>query len=139
MRWHHRLSSRLTLLLLGVVFVLAVATAVLLWRALGAVGIDAAGLDAAVPGDPATVGQALAEVDRDTVAAILRSTLINLAVITAVTLLAATAFSRALLTEPISRLTQASRALAAGDLKARVRSVDPSELGELSRSFDAMA
>jgi signal transduction histidine kinase len=140
LRWHQRLSSRLTLLLLGVVFVLAAATAVLLWRALAAVGIGAAGLDTApLPGDPATVGQALAEADRATVGAILRSTLINLAVITAVTLLAATAFSRALLIEPINKLTQASRALAAGDLKARVGSADPSELGELSRSFDAMA
>ena len=140
LRWHQRLSSRLTLLLLGVVFVLAIATAILLWRALAAVGISAAGLDpGAVAGDPATVGQALAEADRATVGAILRSTLINLAVITAVTLLGATAFSRALLVEPIAKLTQASRALAAGDLKARVGSADPSEMGELSRSFDAMA
>jgi len=143
MRWHHRLSARLTLLLLGAVFVLAVATAVLLWRALAAVGIDAAGFDPTgqlgAAGDPATVGEALAGADRATVAAILRSTLINLAVVVAVTLLAATAFSRALLVEPIARLTQASRALAAGDLSARVGSTDPSELGELSRSFDAMA
>lgn len=140
LRWHQRLSARLTLLLLGVVFVLAVATAILLWRALAAVGIDASGFDAgAMPGEPATVGQALAEADRATVGAILRSTLINLAVITAVTLVAATAFSRALLIEPINKLTQASRALAAGDLTARVGSADPGELGELSRSFDAMA
>ena len=122
---------------------LAVATAVLLWRALAAVGIDAAGFDPTgqlgAAGDPATVGEALAGADRATVAAILRSTLINLAVVVAVTLLAATAFSRALLVEPIARLTQASRALAAGDLSARVGSTDPSELGELSRSFDAMA
>lgn len=139
-RWHQRLSTRLTLLLLGVVFVLAVATAVLLWRALAAVGIDAAALEpAALPADPATVGQALADADRATVGAILRSTLISLAVVVAVTLVAATAFSRSLLIEPIARLTQASRALAAGDLAARVRLSDRSELGELSRSFDAMA
>ncbi len=135
-RWHQRLSSRLTLLLLGVVFVLAAATGILLWRALAAVGI---GADAAAAADPSSMGLALVEADRATVGAILRSTLISLAVITAVTLLAATAFSRALLVEPIAKLTQASRALAAGDLKARVGSKDRSELGELSRSFDAMA
>lgn len=140
LRWHQRLSNRLTLLLLGVVFVLAAATAILLWRALAAVGIDAAGLEGAlIPADPSTVGQALVDADRATVGAILRSTLINLAVVVAVTLLAATAFSRSLLIEPIARLTQASRALATGDLSARVGSSDPSELGELSRSFDAMA
>ncbi len=140
LRWHQRLATRLTLLLLGVVFVLAAATAILLWRALAAVGIDAVGLDGVtLPGEPATVGQALADADRATVGAILRSTLINLAVVVAVTLLAATAFSRSLLIEPIARLTQASRALAAGHLTARVGTTDTSELGELSRSFDAMA
>ncbi|HRN17519.1 MAG TPA: histidine kinase [Trueperaceae bacterium] len=132
--WYHSLSNRLTLLLLGVVAVLAVATGVLLWRGLATLvsastaGSDLAGAAAAVAG-----------ADQATVAAVLRSTLVNLAVVVAVTLLAAAAFSRALLVEPISRLTQTSRALASGDLAARVDLADRSELGELARSFNAMA
>ncbi|HET9027627.1 MAG TPA: histidine kinase [Trueperaceae bacterium] len=130
--WYHSLSNRLTLLLLAVVAVLAVATGILLWRGLAAVsvapGTDLAGAAAAVAGG-----------DQATVTAVLRSTLVNLAVVVAVTLLAAAAFSRALLVDPISRLTHASRALAAGDLAARVDLADRSELGELARSFDAMA
>jgi len=94
----------------------------------GAPGTDLAGAAAAVAGG-----------DQATVTAVLRSTLVNLAVVVAVTLLAAAAFSRALLVDPISRLTHASRALAAGDLAARVDLADRSELGELARSFDAMA
>ena len=130
--WYHSLSNRLTLLLLAVVAVLAVATGILLWRGLAAVsgapGTDLAGAAAAVAGG-----------DQATVTAVLRSTLVNLAVVVAITLLAAAAFSRALLVDPISRLTHASRALAAGDLAARVDLADRSELGELARSFDAMA
>ena len=143
--WLHRISTRLTLLLLGVVAVLAVATGVLLWRALAAIvklrtGVD---LDAASPGLAAdglaeTIAGQIA-LDEEAAGAILRSTLVNLAVVVAVTLLAATAFSRSLLAEPISRLTAATRALAAGDREARIGSADRSELGELARSFDAMA
>jgi len=77
--------------------------------------------------------------DQATVVAVLRSTLINLAVVVAVTLLAAAAFSRALLVDPIARLTLASRSLAAGDLSARADLADRSEVGELARAFDAMA
>ncbi|MBX3141359.1 MAG: HAMP domain-containing protein [Trueperaceae bacterium] len=131
--WYHSISNRLILLLLAVVAALATATGILLWRALATtVGLpadtDLAGAAAAVAGQ-----------DQAAVTAILRSTLVNLAVVVAVTLLAAAAFSRALLVDPIARLTQASRALAAGDLSARVDLADRSELGELARSFDAMA
>ncbi len=131
--WYHSISNRLILLLLAVVAALATATGILLWRALATtVGLpaetDFAGAAAAVAGQ-----------DQAAVTAILRSTLVNLAVVVAVTLLAAAAFSRALLIDPIARLTQASRALAAGDLSARVDLADRSELGELARSFDAMA
>jgi len=124
----HRLSTRLTLLLLAVVAVLAGATAVLLWR----------GLDALVlAGDGAA--PALADVDPAAVGAVVRGTLINLAVVVAVTLVAATAFSRALLAEPIAHLTHATRALAAGERGVRLPVRDRSELGELAASFNAMA
>ncbi len=124
----HRLSTRLTLLLLVVVAVLAGATAILLWR-----GLDALLL---APEGGAAI---LADADPDAVGAVVRGTLINLAVVVAVTLLAAAAFSRALLAEPIAQLTHATRALAAGDREVRLNLRDRSEIGELATSFNAMA
>lgn len=144
----NRLSTRLAMLLLGVVAVLAVATGVLLWRALAAlvllrtgsdIGPDLGlGLDTSLDslGGALTAG---GTIDQAAAAAVLRSTLINLIVVVLVTLLAATAFSRSLLAEPIARLTSATRALAAGDRTARIRLEDSSELGVLARSFDSMA
>jgi len=123
-----RLSTRLTLLLLAVVAVLAGATAVLLWR-----GLDALLLT------PDGSGAVLADVDPGAVGAVVRGTAINLAVVVAVTVIAATAFSRALLAEPIAQLTDATRALAAGDRAVRLPARDRSELGELAASFNAMA
>jgi len=123
-----RLSTRLTLLLLAVVAVLAGATAVLLWRGLDALLLGGDGGAAVLEGaDPEAVG------------AVVRSTLINLAVVVAVTLVAAAAFSRALLAEPIAQLTGATRALAAGERDVRLPVRDRSELGELAASFNAMA
>jgi len=123
-----RLSTRLTLLLLAVVAVLAGATAVLLWR-----GLDALLLT------PDGSGAVLADVDPEAVGAVVRGTAINLAVVVAVTVIAATAFSRALLAEPIAQLTEATRALAAGDRTVRLPARDRSELGELATAFNAMA
>lgn len=123
-----RLSTRLTLLLLAVVAVLAGATAVLLWR----------GLDALLLAPDGT-GAVLADVDPEAVGAVVRGTLINLAVVVAVTVLAAVAFSRALLAEPIAQLTDATRALAGGERTVRLPVRDRSELGQLATSFNAMA
>ncbi len=137
--WHQRLSTRLTLLLLGVVAVLTVAMGVLLWRALAEVvrlrtGVE---IEPGLEGLGALAGQDA--LDAQAAAAVLRSTLVNLAVVVAVTLLAATAFSRSLLADPIARLTATTRALAGGDLRARTDVQDASEIGELARSFDTMA
>ncbi len=123
-----RLSTRLTLLLLAVVAVLAGTTAVLLWRGLEALLLA-----------PDGTGAVLADADPEAVGAVVRGTLINLAVVVAVTLIAAAAFSRALLAEPIAQLTAATRALAAGDRAARLPVRDRSELGELALAFNAMA
>ena len=123
-----RLSTRLTLLLLAVVAVLVGATAVLLWRGLDALVLAPDGTDAVLAG-----------VDPEAVGAVVRGTLINLAVVVAVTVLAATAFSRALLAEPIAQLTDATRALAAGERGVRLPVRDRSELGLLATSFNAMA
>ena len=122
-----RLSTRLTLLLLAVVGALALATAVLLWRGLDALLLAGDG------------GAVLEGADPEAVGAVVRSTLINLAAVVAVTLVAAAAFSRALLAEPIGQLTAATRALAAGEREVRLEVRDRSELGELAASFNAMA
>ena len=137
--WHQRLSTRLTLLLLAVVAVLTVAMGVLLWRALAEVVRLRTGvaIEPGLGGLEALAGQDA--IDAQAAAAVLRSTLVNLIVVVAVTLLAATAFSRSLLADPISRLTETTRALAAGDLQARTDVQDSSEIGELARSFDTMA
>lgn len=137
--WQHRLSTRLTALLLGVVAVLTVAMGVLLWRALAQLVRLETGADA-VPGLEglgALAGDGA--LDADAAAAVLRSTLVNLAVVVAVTLVAATAFSRTLLLDPLARLTAATRAFAAGDRGARADLSSASEIGVLARSFDAMA
>lgn len=130
--WVHRISTRLILLLLGVIAVLVAATIILLWRGVGE--MVAGGLDLSQGG-----GEPGATVDPNIVAAVLRSTLINLAAVVAVTVVAAAAFSRTLLADPIARLTAATRALASGDQAIRLDLTDRSELGELARSFDGMA
>src|SRR5690606_26598413 len=135
--WRHRLSTRLTLLLLGVIAVLTVAMGVLLWRALAQVvrlrtGVD---VEPGLEGLGALAGDGA--LDARATAAVLRSTLVNLAVVVAVTLVAATAFSRSLLLDPLARLTAATRAFAAGDRSARAGLSSDSEIGVLARSFDS--
>ena len=133
--WQHSISTRLILLLLGVIVVLVAASIFLLWRGFG--GLVAGGFDLNLTGG-GTAEQPTA-VDPELVGAVLRSTLINLTAVVAVTVVAAAAFSRTLLAEPIGRLTAATRALASGDTAARLDLTDRSELGELARSFDGMA
>jgi signal transduction histidine kinase len=126
--WWQRLSTRLTLLLLGVVGALVVATSILLWRALQALlGADASGAPLLPGADP------------EAVSAVLRSTLINLLAVVAATVIAAVAFARALLAGPIEQLTHATRSLAAGEQVAALPVRDRSELGELAEAFNRMA
>src|SRR5690606_37724409 len=118
--WRHRLSTRLTLLLLGGIAVLTVAMGVLLGRALAQVIRLGAGVDVepGLEGLGALAGEGA--FDSRAAAAVLRSTLVNLAVVVAVTLLAATAFTRSLLADPLARLTAATRSFAAGDRTAQI-------------------
>ena len=137
--WQHRISTRLTFLLLGVIAVLAAATTILLWRGLAALMPTPVGVDPGLGPVEGVIGQGVVEVDPAAVGAVLRGTLVNLAAVVAVTLVAAAAFSRAILADPIARLTAATRALAAGDRSVRLQLGDRSELGELARAFDGMA
>ncbi len=71
--------------------------------------------------------------------AIIRGTIINLVAIFLFTLIAATVFSRNLLTEPIAQLTSGVRALREGNLGVTLPVTSSNELGELAASFNAMS
>lgn len=121
----------MAVLFLGMVAVLAGTTIVLLARGfnLAQQGLLAA-QDAGVAGDPAGIG------DLD---AIIRSTVINLLAVFMFTLIAATVFSRNLLTEPIAQLASGVRELREGNLGVTLPVTSGSELGELARSFNEMS
>jgi signal transduction histidine kinase len=119
-----RLGTRLTLLILGVVAVLALATGILLVRGFDLVVQDAM---AAAGGREPEIG------------GIVRATVINLIAIFLFTLVGAAVFSRTLLTEPIVTLVRGTRELAAGRLGTTLPVTSRSELGRLAEDFNAMS
>lgn len=121
----HRLSTRLALLILVVVAVLALATGILLTRGFELVA-QGAMANAESGGAPEVGG-------------IVRATIINLVAIFLFTLVGATVFSRTLLTEPIAQLVRGTRALAAGRLGVTLPESGESELGLLARNFNDMS
>lgn len=121
----NRLSTRLTALILVIVAVLASAAIALLGR-----GFSLVQQGLVVGAD----GAAAADLD-----AIIRSTVINLVAIFLFTLVAATIFSRGLLTEPIASLVVGTRELTEGNLGVTLPATSNSELGELARSFNLMS
>jgi signal transduction histidine kinase len=121
----NRLSTRLTALILVVVAVLAGAAIALLGR-----GFSLAQQGLVLMAD----GSTPADLD-----AIIRGTVINLTAVFLFTLVAATIFSRSLLTEPIASLAVGTRELAEGNLGVTLPATSNSELGELARSFNLMS
>lgn len=119
-----RLSTRLTALILGVVGVLAGAAIALLAR----------GFNLAQQGLLNPDGSAGGDLD-----AIIRGTVINLLAVFLFTLVAATIFSRNLLTEPIEQLARGVSELQEGNLGVKLPVTSSSELGELARSFNLMS
>lgn len=120
----HRLSTRLTLLILVVVAVLAGAATILLVRGFNLVGTGLPSVDA-VP---------QAELN-----AIIRGTVINLVAVFLFTLVAATVFSRGLLIEPIMSLVKGTGELAEGNLGVTLPVTSRSELGMLAEAFNTMS
>lgn len=119
-----RLSTRLTALILAVVAVLAGAAIALLARGFnlaqeGLLNVDATGA---------------ADLD-----SIIRGTVINLIAVFLFTLVAATIFSRNLLTEPIEQLARGVQELREGNLGVKLPVTSSSELGQLARSFNTMS
>ncbi len=119
-----RLSTRLTALILAVVAVLAGAAIALLAR----------GFNLAQEGLLNAEGMASADLD-----AIIRGTVINLLAVFLFTLVAATIFSRNLLTEPIEQLARGVREVREGNLGVTLPVTSGSELGQLARSFNDMS
>ena len=120
----HRLSTRLTLLILVVVAVLAGAATILLIR----------GFNLAGSGLPALEAVPQAELN-----AIIRGTIINLVAVFLFTLVAATVFSRGLLIEPIMSLVKGTGELAEGNLGVTLPVTSKSELGMLAEAFNTMS
>ena len=126
----NRLNTRLTLLILAVVAVLAFATAVLLVRGFN---LSQQGVEALAQGDILDP-EAIPEVST-----IISSTLINLIAIFLFTMVGAALFSRTLLTEPIAQLVRGTRELASGNLGVTLPITASSELGLLAENFNQMS
>lgn len=135
----NRLSTRLTLLILVVVAVLAGATAFMVVRGFslaqqGAFDTSLQGVHPTEGGetgfDPSTASD---------LNVIVRATLINLIAIFLFTLIGATVFSRTLLLEPIAALVRGTRELAAGHLGVTLPVTSRNELGLLAQAFNQMS
>ncbi len=133
----NRLSTRLSLLILIIVLLLAVATSILVVRAfsqLGSKAIPAQIVSLDDSGNGFVFKSITPEVTKIAVA-----TVINLVAIFLLTLVGATVYSRNLLTEPINSLVNATRELAAGNFDIELPIKSQNEIGILANSFDQMS
>jgi signal transduction histidine kinase len=124
----NRLSTRLSLLIVLIVLILAGATVILLARGFSSAQSNVLKLLAEQGITPTT-----------DLSSILRSVLVNLMAIFLLTLVAATVFSRSLLIDPINSLAMATQEVAAGNLSVTLPVTSSSELGLLAGSFNDMS
>jgi signal transduction histidine kinase len=124
----NRLSTRLSLLIVLIVLILAVATAVLLARGFSSTQNEIFKLLVDSGIKPTT-----------DISNLLRSTIINLIAVFLLTLVAATVFSRSFLVEPINSLAIATQEIAAGNLQVQLPITTKNELGLLAGSFNDMS
>ncbi len=144
-----RLSTRLTLLILAIVLVLATATGILVSRGFSL--LDASTLAqsetqgatsqaGSTPPNPEVDNPERApELSNPELSDIVRGTVINLIAVFLLTLVGATVFSRSLLTEPITSLTRATQEVAAGHLGVTLDVSTKGELGLLASTFNQMS
>lgn len=123
-----RLSTRLGLLILIIVMVLAGATAILVSRGFNRLNVDTVEQLRQYNVEPTTE-----------LSNIVSSTVVNLIAVFLLTLVGATVFSRSLLTEPITSLVKATQEVAAGNLGVTLPVTSQSELGLLASSFNTMS
>ncbi len=124
----NRLSTRLSILIVLIVFVLAGATAILVTR-----GFSVAQQD---------LVQSLADqgvTSRSDLPSILGRIIVNLVAIFLLTLVGATVFSRTLLTDPINSLVFATEQIASGNLGVTLDVKAKDEVGLLARTFNQMS
>jgi signal transduction histidine kinase len=124
----NRLSTRLSLLIVLIVLVLAGATAILMIR-----GFNIAQQD---------VVQSLEQQGvtlRSDLPSILGRIIVNLVAIFLLTLVGATVFSRTLLTDPINSLVVATEQIASGNLGVTLDVKAKDEVGLLARTFNQMS
>ncbi|MGL4608064.1 MAG: histidine kinase [Trueperaceae bacterium] len=123
----NRLSTRLSLLIVLIVLVLAGATVILIIRAFNA---------------QVNVAQQLEELGvtpRTDLYGILGRIIVNLTAIFLLTLVGATVFSRTLLTDPITSLVSATEQVASGNLGVTLDVKANDEVGMLARTFNQMS
>lgn len=126
-----RLSTRFGILIVLIVLVLASATAILVAR-----GFDQ------IDQGTATQIQQLERLGIEPAAdlsSIARNMVINLIAVFLLTLVAASVFSRSLLTEPITELVKGTQAVASGQLGVTLPVTSQDELGLLASSFNTMS
>ena len=124
----NRLSTRLGVLILLIVLVLAAASAILVVRGFNLLQQDAAQAIAALGVD-----------GNSRFSEIISSTVVNLLAVFLLTLVGATVFSRSLLTEPINSLVDATQEVAKGNLGLTLPVTSNSELGMLATAFNEMS
>lgn len=124
----NRLSTRLGVLILLIVLVLAGATAILVFRGFNLAQQDITQTLNALEIDPSSK-----------LPDIITRTVVNLLAVFLLTLVGATVFSRSLLTEPINSLVDATQAVASGNLGVTLPVTSNSELGMLATAFNEMS
>lgn len=124
----HRLGTRLGLLVIVLIVILAGATAILVSRAFNLVQQD-------------IIAELLRQGMEPTseLPAIIRGTIINLVAVFLLTLIGAAVFSRTLLTDPITDLLHATRSVARGNVGVTLPVTSRSELGSLAQAFNQMS
>ena len=131
----NRLSTRLTLLILVIIAVLAGATAIMVTR-----GFNQAQRGTAVLFEQGgNAGDDSNPENTTDLRAVVRATLINLVAVFLFTLVGAAVFSRNLLIEPITSLVRGTRELASGNLGVTLPITSNSELGMLADAFNQMS
>ena len=133
-----RLSTRLSLLILAIVLVLATATGILVNRGFSLLDSRAQTQVEAEQASPAQADTPSPQANPE-LSDIVRSTVINLIAVFLLTLVGATVFSRSLLTEPITSLVRATQEVAEGHLGVTLDVSSRGELGLLASTFNQMS
>jgi signal transduction histidine kinase len=138
----NRLSTRLSILIVLIVLVLAGATAILLIRGFNRVSNSQQGIIEQLEQKEQGILEQLQEqgiTPTTNLTGILGRIIVNLVAIFLLTLVGATVFSRTLLTDPINSLVVATEQIASGNLGVTLDVKAKDEVGLLARTFNQMS